>query len=40
MTFRILRVADVKPAGDEGRRMSFTLTIAGELTVQGQDHRA
>lgn len=34
ITFRILRVTDVKPAGDEDRRKSFTLTIAGELTVK------
>lgn len=34
ITFRILRVTDVKPAGEEERRKSFTLTVAGELTVK------
>lgn len=34
ITFRVLRVSDSKLTGEEQRRQTYTLTIAGELTVK------
>lgn len=34
ITFRLLRVTDAKPAGEEGVRKSYTLNLVGELRVK------